>query len=525
MEPETAGPPIAVVSDERSLALARALRVASSTLEWWVLGVLALSVLAFGAVHAWTRLPLAAACLGLAGLLALRAGLAGALRGRLGETAVSLHPSGRWLGVGEAAREGRGACLDLAAPAVSGGPLLVPGAVFAAWVVFQLLPLPGWLFAFLVRSDPLGLPGDWTRLTASLGDTSRGLAYLLGALVVHAAAATAFRERAARRRLLRRLQALGTLLALLALVQASAGGAIYGFFEPVEKPPEGTFGPFVNRNHFAAYMLMLAPCCLGLFAAAWRRYAARVGERAPLRRWLVVLSGDAGTASLYALVPALATVGALIATQSRGGLLAFAGAQGLAAVALRSRRRLPLWALAGVFLATTLSWYGLERLEIRFGSAERDAPGRTEVWADALRRIEGRWLTGTGFNAFGDSVSRTTAWSLPAGATGWTPAEMTILWPLAGYRSPERTHGIGWYREAHNDYVQLLAEMGLPGLLLALWAALRVLRSTGSDPWLLAALSGVLMHEAVEFGLQIPAVALLFVTLAALPPRPAPEIR
>lgn len=82
-------------------------------------------------------------------------------------------------------------------------------------------------------------------------------------------------------------------------------------------------------------------------------------------------------------------------------------------------------------------------------------------------------------------------------------------------RVPATLPGTTWYREAHNDYVQLLVETGLPGLGLALLAAFAALRSARQDPWLLAALTGVLLHEAVDFDLQIPAVSVLFVTLAA----------
>jgi hypothetical protein len=64
--------------------------------------------------------------------------------------------------------------------------------------------------------------------------------------------------------------------------------------------------------------------------------------------------------------------------------------------------------------------------------------------------------------------------------------------------------------------VQLLVETGIPGLLLGLWAALAALRRARHDPWLFAALSGVLMHTFVEFDFQIPALAVLFVALAAL---------
>ncbi len=84
-----------------------------------------------------------------------------------------------------------------------------------------------------------------------------------------------------------------------------------------------------------------------------------------------------------------------------------------------------------------------------------------------------------------------------------------------GYRAPGDLPGLAWYREAHSDWVQLLVETGVPGLLVGLWAALAALAAARRDPWLFAALAGVLMHVFVDFDLQIPAIPALFVVLAA----------
>ena len=84
-----------------------------------------------------------------------------------------------------------------------------------------------------------------------------------------------------------------------------------------------------------------------------------------------------------------------------------------------------------------------------------------------------------------------------------------------GYRAPGDLPGLAWYREAHSDYVQLLVETGVPGLLIGLWAGLAALAAARRDPWLFAALAGVLMHAFVDFDLQIPAIPALFVVLAA----------
>src|SRR5262249_31850645 len=93
------------------------------------------------------------------------------------------------------------------------------------------------------------------------------------------------------------------------------------------------------------------------------------------------------------------------------------------------------------------------------------------------------------------------------------------LTPRAGFVSPAEIPWLTWYREAHNDYLQALVENGVPGLLLALAAGFALLRPASPDPRLFAALAGGALRLLVEFDLQIPAIAVLFATLAALPER------
>ena len=164
-----------------------------------------------------------------------------------------------------------------------------------------------------------------------------------------------------------------------------------------------------------------------------------------------------------------------------------------------------------MFASMALTWFGLERLEVRFASSAADAPGRTVIWKEPLAVMHGmRWATGYGFNAYAEVISRVAAWRLPEGVTPWpAPAD-------AALRSGAR---LGWYREAHNDWLQLLVETGVPGLLVGLWAAFAVLSAARRDPWRFAALAGVLMHLLVDFDFQVPAIPVLFVVLAAAPRR------
>jgi O-antigen ligase len=354
----------------------------------------------------------------------------------------------------------------------------------------------------------------WLPLTVSVADTRRGLAFLAVALLVHMAAAAALAASGARGRLLRGLSLLALALSLVGLVQRSLGvEKIFGVFAPLEGGGQ-IFGPFVNRNHFAGYLLMLIPAALAVVAGAFRRLAAEAGRGRGWRQQALALATPAGTAVIYWMVPVLTATAALLATQSRGGLLALLFALGV--LALKQRRGTVLW-IAGLALAAALSGPAVERLQERFARTPQESLLRTLVWKDALERSRSfRWL-GTGFNTYATALNRSDAWALPEGATAWpagaSPAE--LLGPRGGFRVHTGLTGDFWYSELHNDYLQVLVETGVPGLLLALWAAAAVLFRARADPWVLASLTGVLFHELVDFDLQIPALALLFVTLAA----------
>ncbi len=496
----------AIVSDVPLLARARRVRLLGALLEAVLWLTVAASVLAFGSVHPWAYEALWALC-ALAGLVTLARAWA-ILRAReaLGPVVIGFHSAGKWI-VKNPPTENAPLTwrCDLGASVWPRSPLVWPALAFLALVALQLVPWP-----------PAG--EAWT---LSAEATRRGGVFVGALLVLHLAAVAAFTRLGARRRFRRVVAWLGLVLGFVALVQLAADTRhIYGFFQPWES--DAFYGPFVNRNHFAGYMLLIIPVGLGLLAEAWRRYRHRLGETSNLRRRLIALGTREGTRLLYAALLPLVAIAALLASTSRGGILAFAASLALAAIGLRSRRGAPTWAAALVFVAVALAWFGLERLEIRFARAGEDAPGRTVVWQESLDLMEGsRWATGYGFNAYAEALSRVPGWRLPEGATPWPDPVRAALESEEryGYRAPGDLPGLQWYREAHNDWLQLLVETGLPGLALGLWAALAALLAARGDPWLFAALAGPLIHVFVDFDFQIPAIPVLFVVLAALAAR------
>lgn len=506
------------------MSLARALRVLSAALTGSLALLVAASVLAFGAVHPWAKAPLLYATSVLVLIAVARAAIVQQLRRRLGRSQFAFHTSGRWIVLDVDEPYGiKTWSFDLDRPLVPSVPLLLPGLVFAVWVLLQVIPLPASMADAIAGVETL--PGGerdtgWRTISVAPAQTVSALVFLAWALILHVVASSALAGHDSERRFRRFLAVLGLVLAALGLAQKASGTRrVYWLFKPWEGGGEHIFGPFVNRNHFAFYMLMVAPIAFGLFAYAYRRYRARVGTRANLRRWAVTLSSPEGQSILYATVPALAAVGALIATTSRGGLIAFAGGLMLGAIAIWRRGGVPAWAFAAVFTLVALSWFGTDRIETRLRQATSEAPGRTIVWQDTMDHMGGRWIGGSGFNTFDVAMYRSSAWELPVGAAPWSERELTIVnVPRAGFRVAEGIPGIWWYREAHNDYLQILTETGAVGLLLAIWAVARVLSAVRGDPWLIAAMAGVFMHAFVDFGFQIPAIVALFVILAAIKP-------
>jgi len=147
------------------------------------------------------------------------------------------------------------------------------------------------------------------------------------------------------------------------------------------------------------------------------------------------------------------------------------------------------------------NFFGIEEVAERLQQTSLERESRDEQFGDTLVIVRDFPLTGTGAGTYYST------------------------YPLynSGAVSP------GFYRHAHNDYLQFASEFGLVALALlafivlaSLWAAVRaqmlrrdrLLQGLG-----FAATMGIfalLIHSAVDFNLQIPANAALFIVLLAL---------
>lgn len=391
-------------------------------------------------------------------------------------------------------------------------PLIVALIVLNCAVLLQLVALPrGPLLAFSPRAGTflqeyaLGFMADQRAAHALSIDPPRtwlALGCLAAFSLLFVGVAISVGRRGASR-LCSLFVMLGAAVAIEGLVQRVVSPlAIYGFWAPTGENP-AYFGPFVNRNHFAGWMLMTLPLSLGYLAHLAQK--SLVDVRPAWRHWLAWLSSPhASGVILVAFVASTMTL-SLFLTMSRSGMGALVVALFVAVAGLFRSRVSRGGAMAAALviaalLTITVAAIGSDLVLGRFDAPDSGGfQGRLGAWRDAWTVAREFPLTGTGLNTFGAAMLR------------------------------YQTHDMHkWYSTAHNDYLQLAAEGGvllvLPSVVLAAVFAREVRRRLRQDDpatfWIrIGAVCGVLaiaLQEAVDFSLQMPGNAVIFALVAAI---------
>jgi O-antigen ligase len=271
----------------------------------------------------------------------------------------------------------------------------------------------------------------------------------------------------------------GFALATFALTQnLTSSGKIY--WVRIPRTGGAIFGPYVNRDHYAGLMEMLCPVPIVLSLSGLLRGTKRI------------LVGFAG----------VVMAGSLILSQSRAGAASFLVEMAfLIGLLLGGRKRTRAAATIGAVCLTVIAfatWFGSGELWHRFSNLQDWM--RMAIFRDGLRMF----------------------WRKPV--LGWGLGTFTTVYPQ--FRSFYTTLFVN---AAHNDYIQALVETGIVGFAAILWFLIAMYReglrnlTSWSRSWSrtlgLASLigcTGILVHSAVDFNLQIPANACVFYFLAAV---------
>src|SRR5438093_3232879 len=276
------------------------------------------------------------------------------------------------------------------------------------------------------------------------------------------------------RRLFLALIAGGALFAVLGLAQEALGSGDILWISGEPAISGRASGPFINPNHFAAWLEMVIPAGLAYLVAVAGRVRRQLTHAAEAGRGMGVRSKRAWVAALIAnqrrlwapLVAAagLATMGvAHRASGSRGGTAALLAGLGVvgAGVAMRgtsrsqrARRWLPAAIALGLFLTSAVSL----RLWAAAGSEENGATvGEVDV--------------GLGDRLAASVLGKAIVQDHPLFGTGLG----SWLHAFRPYQAPPVEGGI--WDHAHNDYLELAAESGIVGAVLVLFFVIAVVRA------------------------------------------------
>jgi O-antigen ligase len=382
-------------------------------------------------------------------------------------------------------------------------------AVLVSLVAFQLVPLPVRAAEWLRPNHPswnVITSGSQTTNFSSLSVapyyTRTHLLILACCVVVYFFARSLGQERGSRRRLMSWLLILGGFEALYGLVQYLSGWQqIFAYVKKYNL--EEATGTYINRNHYAGFLEMIIPFSialvlyehsklsrLGLLTARWKGLLAR-GNLSRMGLWLFAV---------------IVMAAALLSSRSRMGIIAAVSSIAVMSVFSGFQRRSAAWLAALIMICVTVLvlWIGAGSALARFGSISNEYvssnDSRLSLWRDTARLVGAHPLIGSGLGTF---------------PVAFTAVQSTFLGKFVNH--------------AHNDYLELASDLGIPAALLFFGSVVlllgRMARKTLSSEagfdravalGCLGSIAAILLHSLTDFNLYIPANAMLFSLILGL---------
>jgi putative inorganic carbon (HCO3(-)) transporter len=375
-------------------------------------------------------------------------------------------------------------------------------ALFAAWIVIQMVPLPAHLVQTLEPARfqmPSAHPDAAAYLTLSIYPHAtlllwvRFLAYFAAfILAIHL-----FDSRRRASLLVRTLIGLGLLEAVYGSVEYLTGQEKIFTFSKQFYTGMAT-GTFINHNHFAGFLELTMPFLVGsglYYFQVWqenrrRRYSGRQQPGA-----------SAGFQAFVYVFLVIVILAGLIFSRSRGGILGALISLLFIALLAQLRVRRKSW-LVGLlaFIAVAAGyglWIGLGPVLFRFeqlglGKQEFDIATRLAFSRDAIGLLRDYPWTGTGLGTFAIAFRHYQA--------SWVQL---------------------FVEHVHNDYVEFATDAGIPGATLLflpiVYLLIRMIVNFLRDPrryrssillGCIGSVLAILIHSGMDFNLQIPANAL-----------------
>lgn len=382
--------------------------------------------------------------------------------------------------------------------------VLIP-VVLSGIVLLQLCPLPASLLHRVAGRDVPPTHIHAAYLSFEPYATRTHFLMLLTCFIAFYFAQVIGQDRRRKQFFIGALIALGTFEAFYGLVQYLSGWQqIFAYVKKFDL--EEATGTYINRNHYAGFLELILPFSLAFVFYEYAKLRGDPNSKVNLRSVI-------GKSPIQKLVLSLAIsvvlCAALIFSRSRMGILAAASSV-LVIFALltisRFHGRMGLL-LAATFILLSIClavWIGPGPIVSRFQTVGEEYSlgglSRVSIWRDALPLMKHYPLLGTGLGTF----------------------------PIA-YTGNQTVFLSQFVNHAHNDYLEIAADLGIPAALILFVSILSILGRTirsflfgGRDFERAVALGcagsfvAILLHSFADFNLDIPANALLLSTILGL---------
>ena len=371
-----------------------------------------------------------------------------------------------------------------------------------AYVLLQVVPLPVAVLRVLspARAEamdalgPVGAKVSFASLSVFPAGTFQYFLLVCGYMVIFLLVRT----------LTSRFRDISWLLVwpILGIAALEAGLGLWQYFWETGEQPQ--WGTYANHNHYSGFLEMALPFA-GMYPVAVLRrahsgwHSSVAPALAASGVWALAVLIFAGIMLSFSRMGFIATLSSLLVM----GILVLGSTQ-LSWVNGSRRRR---WVGVGMVAALVLAGFVFlppERLIQRFAEfVSTDgltSEGRTDLWVEAIPLIRAYPLFGCGLGGYETAFSR---------------------FKISGVLVTDDF--------VHNDYLQLLAELGLLGFVIGAALAFSVVRMAlrgavkSSDPEAryfavacLGALSTIVLHSLADFNLYIPANAMLLAWIAGM---------
>ncbi len=382
--------------------------------------------------------------------------------------------------------------------------------LFVSWVFIQTIPLPANLVDFLSPEtfavyqstyQIIGIDMNYIPLSLNAYGTYEAFLETLSYFLIFCLMLVLVKNT-------KRVRLFAGVIILSGVFQAVYGslmtlsGLEYSFFFEKEFFRGKATGTFISRNHFSGYLEMCLAIGIGLLISSLYTTSS-VSWRELFHR---IISSILGSKVRLRIGLALMVI-ALVMSHSRMGNTAFFTSLTVMGVLYLLIVKKPPRSVVILFVSLIVidvfivgAWFGIDEVMQRLENTSANSESRDEVIRDTLSMIKEYPLVGTGGGTYEISFLR--------------------------YKSEDISI---YYHHAHNDYLEFLAEYGVIGMsflvllvISSLASALFALRKRNHALLKGMAFSSsmgiiaILIHSTVDYNLQIPSNAALFVALLAL---------